>query len=450
MSTRDESLLPEEGLATEVLPASPKRVGLRDDSRLTRGTRVGQYVVEDVVGEGGGGTVYSAQRSSGERVALKVLRPEMAIFPGMITRFTREAEAVRKIGHPNIVSIHELGELAPGRPYYAMELLEGKDLRTLLREQGRLSPDAALAVLAPVLHAVRAAHEADIIHRDLKASNVFVSERDGQHVIKLLDFGIAKSIGADAAAQPGITEPGSRLGTAQHMAPEQVRAEPVDARTDVYALGVLLFQALTGQYPFHAADPHQVAMMHLNTPPPRPSAFAPVSAALDAVVLRCLEKLPERRFQSVASLLTALHAAVAEGQASVVQTLEPSQGIYLELSWDEGDDEAFEDLTNALELTEQELTLRGFQIGLRSANGVLGVRALSEAEPELARLQNEAEAREIGEVIACRPAAHPSVQVRVSAHLDGVLYRSSPEGLEVAGGPLLKIRSWVDRHRVGS
>jgi serine/threonine protein kinase len=194
-----------------------------NDGPLLEGDRVGDYEVESLIGVGGGGIVYAARhRTLGHRVAIKTLRAEVAGFPGMLERFKREAAMVTKIGHPNIVQIHEFGEISAGRPYYVMELLEGSDLRKLLELSGRLSPREALDLLDPVCDAVQAAHEAGIIHRDLKATNVLISEAQGKRVVKLLDFGIAKRLSDEAAGQ-GLTRPGATLGTPHLMAPLQIR-----------------------------------------------------------------------------------------------------------------------------------------------------------------------------------------------------------------------------------
>jgi serine/threonine protein kinase len=279
---------------------------------LEEGDRLGDYRIEHAIGEGGGGLVYAARHNkTGRAVAIKVLRSEMVLLTKMVTRFVREAEAVNRIKHPNIVEMLEFGELQPGRPYYVMELLEGMDLGRYLRTHGRFSAHRCLKLMEPVLSAVAAAHKAGIVHRDIKASNIFVAQKAGQHTIKLLDFGIAKDTNPEPGKE-GLTEPGARLGTASNMAPEQIRCERTDQRTDIYALGVVLFQLLTGHYPFEAEDPLQMTWLHLTSPAPQPSLLvARIPKALDAVILKCLEKKPENRFQSAEELLVALRAAVA-------------------------------------------------------------------------------------------------------------------------------------------
>ncbi|MFT3921246.1 MAG: serine/threonine-protein kinase [Myxococcales bacterium] len=294
---------------TEIISEVPKGKSPLD---MAIGDRIGDYVLERHIGDGGGGIVYAARHQlTGRAVALKLLRPEMALLNKMVTRFVREAEAVNRIKHPNIVEMLEFGELQPGRPYYVMELLEGMDLGTYLRTKGRLRPPACFEILAPALSAVAAAHKVGIVHRDIKASNIFVAQINGKQTVKLLDFGIAKQVNPEPGKE-GLTEPGARLGTASNMAPEQIRCERTDERTDIYAIGVVMFQLMTGHYPFEADDPWQMSWLHLQAPPPQPSLLvARIPPALDAVILKCLEKKPEARFQSVDDLIAAFRAAIA-------------------------------------------------------------------------------------------------------------------------------------------
>ena len=279
---------------------------------LKPGTLCGAYVLKKELASGGGGTVYEAHhRILGRKAAVKVLRRQLASSPQMVARFVQEARAVNMIKHPSIVDIFEFDDLPDGRPFYVMELLDGIDLRSILNERGRFPPGEVLEILEPVCSALQAAHEMGIVHRDLKASNIFIGNVGGERVVKLLDFGIAKLMHPDAG-EGGLTVVGTRLGTSYTMAPEQIRGDGVDARTDIYALGVVLYHLVTGQYPFRAETMTEIERQHLEAPPPRPSQVAPVPPALDAVVLRCMEKTAERRFQTVKAFLEALRAAVGE------------------------------------------------------------------------------------------------------------------------------------------
>ncbi|MET0342563.1 MAG: serine/threonine-protein kinase [Polyangiales bacterium] len=429
---------------TEILPQD----GLDDlfGQSLSPDSELGDYVIERVLGGGGGGIVYAAKhRDTGERVAIKVLRAEMAVFPAMVARFVREAEAVNQINHPNIVAIHGMYELSPGRPYYVMELLEGEDLRSLISVHGRFSPRETLALFEPVCAAVQAAHDAGIIHRDIKANNVMISNGEPR-VIKLLDFGIAKMLGGEANGK-GLTEPGARLGTAHNMAPEQIRSEKLDGRADIYALGVVLFQLLTGEYPFNAPDPRQIALMHLQSPPPRPSELAPVDPGIDAVVLKCLEKQPARRYANVRELMQALRTAVGEAAPEVPEDARPAVGVYAEATLSaagELDDFAFEDVSNVLDALESHLREQGFVLPLRTSTALLGtltvdgVNALPARRAAIERLLAA-----LVEELDARPDAHPEVTLTLSVDQGLVQCR----GDEVVGGALLDVERWtVENH----
>jgi len=413
---------------------------------LTPGTELGQYIIEKTIGGGGCGIVYAARHHAlRQRVAIKVMRGELTLFPSTVTRFLREAEAVHRIRHPNIVTIHDFGEIAPGLPYYVMELLEGVELREHLAQHGRFSPREALELFAPVCEAVAAAHAAKIIHRDIKANNVMVAEIGGKRVVKLLDFGIAKMLQTESSG-PGLTEPGARIGTARNMAPEQIRGERVDERADIYALGVLLYQLLTGEYPFHGDQPRQLAVLHLQAPPPRPSAIAPVPPEIDAVVLRCLEKEPDKRFQSVTALLEALKSAVGDAVDEPVERPAMAVALYLEVATDaEADEDAtMDDLIEVLDTVEQALAEREFLFPLRSSNALLGVRLIELAQLEHERAEINALRDELEARLASRPHAAEGVIPTLSVTVGEVLHRRSEGNVEVVGGPVLALDEWTD------
>lgn len=421
----------EHGERTEVMVSDAASSMPTEPHLLMQGERVGDYVVERLLGQGGGGVVYAARSArSGQPVALKLLRAEMAVFPVMVARFAREIEALKRLAHPSIVAFYAYGELAPGRPYYAMELLDGVDLRTWLARSGRLSPSEARALFEPICEAVEAAHRAGIIHRDLKAHNVMVVAAHGTHVAKLCDFGIAKLLAEQAYGQ-GLTEPGAVIGSTHSMAPEQVRCEPVDARTDVYALGVLLFQLLTGQLPFQAADPHRVAMLHLTAPAPRPSLLAQVSPAVDALVLRCMEKQPERRFASVGELLAALRGALGEAADEAARGRALAVHIELVGAAAELDDARIAALMSALDELEATLTQAGFVLALATTSALLGVRLLR---------TDDAPERTI-EALHAALASSPLV-LAVRARVGELAYRDGAAGFEILGGELLELERW--------
>jgi eukaryotic-like serine/threonine-protein kinase len=424
-----------------------------DSDQIPAGTHIGCYVIQETIATGGGGTVYAARRDDadalGPRVAIKVLLRELAASRLALSRFQREAEVVSLINHPSIVRVLDSGSLADGRPYIVMELASGENLRNMLQRRGRLHPAEVLEILTPVCSALSAAHASGVIHRDLKASNICVGGQPEGPVVKLLDFGIAKLVEPDPE-QPGLTVKGTRLGTPYAMPPEQIRGETVDERADVYSLGVLLYQMLTGTYPFVGASPHEIERMHLEAIPPRPSRSAPVSAALEAVVLRCLQKEPDARFSSVAELLDALRGAVA-GEAPAARPVSADEreavAIYVELRARPGvpPDDTFDEVSETVML-EAEETLRdaGLELPLLTSNAVLGTRLLAmEAEPRQRVHRSVLELatgllrrlREVG-------AASPGLEVNVMLHVGRALVRGPASDLQIAGGPIMHIQDW--------
>src|SRR4029079_5656519 len=199
-----------------------------DGDALKPGTLCGAYVLKRELASCGGGTVYEAHhRILGRKAAVKVLRRQLAASPQMVARFVQEARAVNMIKHPAIVDIFEFDDLPDGRPFYVMELLEGIDLRSILTERGRFPRGAVLETLDTVCSALQAAHDLGIVHRDLKASNIFIATGGEKRVVKLLDFGIAKLMRPEGG-EGGLTVVGTRLGTSYTMAPEQIRGDAVD------------------------------------------------------------------------------------------------------------------------------------------------------------------------------------------------------------------------------
>ncbi|MFO0584049.1 MAG: serine/threonine-protein kinase [Anaeromyxobacter sp.] len=267
------------------------------------GQKVGSFMVQRLLGKGGMGTVYLAEHPViGSKVAIKFLHESLGDEPQTVARFYDEAKAVNLIGHENIVGIYDLNLLPPNRYYYVMEYLEGSTLAAL-EKQGRLPVKVQLDVLNQLCDALQRAHERGVVHRDLKPENVFLVQRRGKaHFVKLVDFGIAKLRGAAGASRvTGRTEAGVIIGTPEYMAPEQCEDGTIDARTDVYALGVMAFEMATGRLPFGGRSVTQLLLAHLQKKPPRPSELAPVEASLERAILRALEKDPAARFQDMAS-----------------------------------------------------------------------------------------------------------------------------------------------------
>ncbi|WP_224243030.1 serine/threonine-protein kinase [Hyalangium gracile] len=410
----------------------------------------GEYLLKRLIASGGHGSVYEGEhRILGRRAAVKVLHSHLADQGEMLQRFVREARIVNQIRHPHVVDVYDFGMMPDGSPYFVMELLEGRTLSQLVHERGRMSAERALAYLEPVCGALEAAHRAGIVHRDLKASNVMVVEDGEQPRVKLLDFGIAKVI-EPQAGQAGLTLAGQRLGTAFAMAPEQLRDGVISPATDVYALGVLLFQLVTGHYPFHSKDRLEMERLHLEAPPPRASASAPVSPAVDAVVLRCLEKEAERRYPSTEAFLTALREAVAgPGTPTAGGTTRQALAVHAEvdLADAEHDEEVVHSaLAEVLDCLEQQLSATGFVLALQTGTALLGVRLLESTEPlppDEARRLLEAlrDLRRDTESLAAVVDAH----VHLCVHVGPVEVRGEDASLEVLGGPVTELASWVLR-----
>ncbi|WP_394820532.1 serine/threonine-protein kinase [Pendulispora albinea] len=283
------------------------------DRELEPGFMVGEYRIEGKIGEGGFGSVYRAVHPLiGKTAAIKVLSRQYSSNPQVVSRFIAEARAVNQIRHRNIIDIFSFGALDDGRQYFVMELLDGMPLdRYLKDEKGRLSPEEAIPILRGVARALDAAHLTGILHRDLKPENIFLSfDEDGRPFPKLLDFGIAKLVGAAKSGVDLKTRTGTPMGTPYYMSPEQCRGKEVDHRTDIYSFGVLTHELLTGDVPFQGADVVELLMKQTREPPPPMSSMcAAVPAALDAPVLQMLAKEPEGRPASVGAALDALAVA---------------------------------------------------------------------------------------------------------------------------------------------
>jgi serine/threonine-protein kinase len=275
-----------------------------------------RYDIQSQLGKGGMGVVYKAHdRLLDETVAIKVLRPEVARDPEISRRFQSEIKLARKVSHRNVCRIHEYGEDAGGLRYISMEYLEGVDLRQVLREKGGLPPDEAFRVALQIADGLHAIHEMGIIHRDLKTPNIM---RDARGTVRLMDFGIAKEWGATTSA----TATGLVMGTPEYMSPEQARGEKIDFRSDVYALGIIVYELFTGRVPFRAETPLATILKHLQEPPPLegPQAAALPPAVKD--VLRCaLAKQPAERYPSVEHMSGALRAAVSGPARAVAGTI---------------------------------------------------------------------------------------------------------------------------------
>jgi hypothetical protein len=424
-------------------------------SELEPGAFAGDYVVTGFIAQGGGGAVYDARhRATGQAAAVKVLHLSLTALPKMVERFRREVQVCNLLRHPSIVEVWEVGTLADGQPFYAMERLGGRTVQKMLVEEGRFSPGEAIEIFEPVCTALAAAHAAGVVHRDVKTGNIMVLD-GGSRMVKLLDFGVAK-LTAAAFGPSGLTSEGRQIGTPLSMAPEQILGGAVDARTDVYALGVLLYCMLTGRPPFLALTPLALMRQHLDEPAPRPSLRAPAAAALDPIVLRCMEKHPEYRYGSAGEVLAALRAATSSlplrGE-SAPNTPELAAAIYVEMRVRPGaeeTDENVDDVGGMLDAAEDALRDAGMLIISATGNQVLGVQLLP-VEPAAAARDFQ-KLLDTAVDLRIRLDAHEQsngrVHANVCAHADEVFVRISNKSVEVLGGPLVRTDLWAPREDV--
>ena len=273
-------------------------------ARKLAGSRAGEYEILREVGVGGMGVVYEGRQPViGKRVAIKVLRSRE---PDLVERFLSEARAVNAIGHRGIVDIFSFGQLDDGTHYFVMEYLEGRGFDALLKEHGRFPPAMCLDWAIEVLGALDAAHAAGVIHRDLKPSNLFLVESRGGAWVKLLDFGIAK-LSPLAGQRTAQTRASVVIGTPDYMSPEQVTGHRVTPATDLYALGCVLFELMTGHRPYEGANPMQTMFMHVDAPAPRLAQWLPdVAPELEALLARLLAKAPAERPASARAVVDEL------------------------------------------------------------------------------------------------------------------------------------------------
>ncbi len=284
-----------------------------------RGVLVGgKYRITERIGQGGMGMVYRAAQSGLNRdVALKILKRELYVDPATVARFHREANAMSLLAHPNTVRVFDFGQTDDGLLYLAMELLEGERITERLTREGSLDVLEALRFTQQILRSLAEAHRKALVHRDLKPDNIFLAVVDGQAapVVKVLDFGIAKIVAPDRRLDQFETQAGTVFGTPRYMSPEQAQGAPLDGRSDLYSVGTLLYQMLTGRAPFVDLDAVVVMAKHIREVPDAPRVAAPerpIPASLDRVVLRALAKNATERFQDATEFEVALEACVPD------------------------------------------------------------------------------------------------------------------------------------------
>jgi serine/threonine protein kinase len=280
----------------------------------------GKYHITSVLAAGGMGVVYRAEDTErGAEVAVKFLHQALVAFPDLVKRFRREAAALDLVKHPNLVSVIDSG-LAEGAPYLVMDLHQGRSLGDLLDEVTALPAPRAVAITRQILSGVAHAHAMQVVHRDLKPDNIMLLEEDGVDSVKVLDFGLAKVLHEDPDAATRLTNTGFALGTPGYMSPEQAQGLAADGRSDLYAVGVMLYHMVTGRKPFIGDLPLAVVRMHIDDPPPPPRRIAPTrdcSVELEKAILRAMEKKPADRYSTAEEFSAAL-AATPEGRGKLV------------------------------------------------------------------------------------------------------------------------------------
>ena len=278
----------------------------------------GRYRILERVGVGGMGTVYRAAQAGLDRqVAIKVLKRDLSWDSDTVTRFHREARAMSLLTHPNTVRVFDFGETPDGLLYFTMELLEGELLTTRIEREGPVDVHASIRIIQQILRSLSEAHTKGIIHRDLKPDNIYLAHVDGhaEPVVKVLDFGIAKIVQGERAIDQLETQAGTVFGTPRYMSPEQAQGKKLDPRSDLYSVGILLYQLLAGRAPFIDDDAVVVMAKHIRERPVPPREVAPeqpIPAGLDRVVMRAVEKDPARRFKTADRFITKLELCVPE------------------------------------------------------------------------------------------------------------------------------------------
>jgi serine/threonine-protein kinase len=276
------------------------------------GRKIGDhYIITDKLGEGGMGYVFKARHTMLDKeVAIKVLREDFADNPDAFERFRREAKNTSRLNHPNAVAMYDFGQTDDNLVYIILEYINGGDLKTILGNDGPFPESRAAPIFVQMCDVLEEAHEQGIIHRDLKSENIMLCERAKRRdFVKVLDFGIAKLMNVGGRTTGGtLTQKGVVFGTPQYMCPEQVQGLKMDQRSDIYSLGVIMYEVLTGDVPFNAGNPVDIMVMQVKEKPESFRKFHKinVSSTLEKIVMKCLEKKPQARFQSVRELKEAL------------------------------------------------------------------------------------------------------------------------------------------------
>ena len=410
---------------------------------LRPGTRIGDYELSARIARGGFGVIWRGHHVETEqRVAVKIIRAEMVTSEEVVLRLEREARAIALTHHPSVVELYDFGKLPDGRPYLVMEHIAGVDLDAYIRSRGALSPTEILSIITPLADALATVHEQGIVHRDIKGSNVMLSTRNGKRRVVLLDFGVAKLL--EHGAQP-ITAPRCTVGTPQCMAPEQILGMAVDARTDVYALGSLTFQMLTGEAPFPGEEV-TVTNAHLIADRPRPSARTDITTAFDDIIVKSMHRFPEQRFASAPALVTAFRAATNKNVPLPRRRSQLAIGIYVEVqaspnAMDAYDDIMLDDMESIVPQAWDLLKTEDCLLAYENGNSGLFVRPLADDAMLTHSFKHDTLrlAKALLDKLEERSNRHPYVVVTIHLHLGEI----DIAGNSVVGGPLLDLQVWV-------
>ena len=289
-------------------------------------TLAGKYLVEQLIKRGGMGAVYRGKHVLMDKtVAIKVLRPSLAVDDVVVARFSREAKAASRISHPHAVSVTDFGEAENGVVFLVMEYLDGRTLKEVIKSEGPMALERVVEIVRQVTGALDAAHQQGVVHRDLKSDNIMLSQTNGGDWAKVLDFGIAKIQQLEGMRDVDITAPNLVVGTPQYMSPEQCsQTGPIDARSDIYSLGVIVFEMLAGRVPFTGESPTMIMMKQVQDAPPSLIASRrDLPAGVGAVVARALRKQPADRFQTAGELSEALSRAASQTSDAASSLIAP-------------------------------------------------------------------------------------------------------------------------------
>ena len=322
-------------LATTAEPVVPdlsaNAIDPENPDNLVGKTIFGDYHIRKKLGEGGMGAVFLAENKSiDQRLAIKVLHGDAAQNAELVERFNREARAISRLTNQNIIRVFVFGRTPEGLLYLAMEFVEGKPLRDLIEKEGQLSELRAINIMRQTLHALNEAHELGIVHRDLKPDNIMITKFRGvDEFVKVLDFGIAK-VKEPGGNQAKLTQAGIVYGTPEYLSPEQAQAKELDGRSDLYSMGIILYEMITGTVPFQSKTAVTILAAHVYDPPAPPSQKTrrPVHPKMERIIMKALHKDPTKRYQTAMAFLEDLENLEAElsgGTATKTTVLDASQ-----------------------------------------------------------------------------------------------------------------------------